>query len=519
MYSFSNALERAALVNRNGTATSFRGRRTTWGETLDRVRRIAGVLVDSGVVDGDRVAMLGVNSDTLYQCLFAATWAGGVAIPINMRLAAPEIAECLNDAKCKVLLLDEAFLSLVPEIRRAAPSVARIVCLGAADESLQVPALEQRIAEREPIDDCGRGGDDLAALYYTGGTTGRAKGVMITHEGMIVNVLQWVTAVGVKPSDVLLVIAPLFHLVGGLNAMVAAVLAAQAVMVEKFDPPEVVRIIREAGVTKAAMVPVMIEAIVAWLDANPTDLSTLRKISYGGAPMTEAGLRRTLRAFPDTRFYQIYGQTEGGPNISMLPPEYHVLEGEHSGRLRSAGQAIPGTVITILDSEDRPLPAGAVGEIAVRGLTISPGYWKLPDVTAEANRGGWLHTGDMGYVDEDGFIYIVDRLKDMIITGGENVYSAEVENVVGAHPAVAQCVVIGIPSEQWGEQVHAIVRLNAGMQATEEDIIAHCRKSLGGFKCVRSVEFRDEPFPVSGANKILKRELRAEYWKDHERSV
>ena len=514
MYSFSKALQRAALVNPGGTATWYRGRETSWTESLERVRKYAGVLADAGVANGDRVAMLGLNTDTLYQCFFAVPWAGGVSVPLNYRLAVPELGECLSDAECKVLLIDESYLPLVPDIRRAAPGVKAIISLGAADDSLGVPALSQLAESREPLEDQGRGGDDIVALYYTGGTTGRAKGVIITHEGMIVNILQWLHAVSVTPRDVLLVIAPMFHLVGGLNALAVTVLAARAAIADKFDPAEVVRTIEEVGVTKAALVPIMVEAIVNYLDENEADLSTLKKISYGGAPMTETGLRRALSALPNTRFYQIYGQTEGGPNISMLAPEYHVLEGEHAGKLRSAGKPISGTIVTILDANDQPLPSGQVGEIAVQGLTLSPGYWKMPDVTAEANRNGWLHTGDMGYLDEEGFIFIVDRLKDMIITGGENVYSAEVENVVGAHPAVFQCVVIGIPSERWGEQVHAIVRLNEGMQASEEDIIAHCRKSLGGFKCVRSVEFRKVPFPVSGANKILKRELRDEYWKD-----
>src|SRR5690606_29189965 len=238
-----------------------------------------------------------------------------------------------------------------------------------------------------------------------------------------------------------------------------------------------------------------------------------------GAPMTEAGLGGALRALPGVRFCQIYGQTEGGPNISILHHEYHVLEGPNAGKLRSAGQPMPGTIVAILDEEDRPVPQGEVGEICVRGLTISPGYWNQPEETAKAQRNGWLHTGDAGYFDEDGFLYIVDRLKDMIITGGENVYSAEVENVVSLHEAVAECVVIGIPNERWGEQIHAIVRLKEGHTCTEEELMAHCRKHLAGYKCVRSVEFRSEPFPLSGANKILKRELRARYWRDRERNV
>lgn len=507
------------MVNPNGVATHFRGRVTTWRETRDRVRQMAGVLHQAGLRDNERVGMLAVNSDHLYQSLFATAWAGGVAVPINMRLAVPEIAECLNDADCKILLIDQAFLADVPDIRAAAPQLETVICLDAADNHEHAPAFELLMQSAQPLQDQGRGGDDLVALYYTGGTTGRAKGVMTTHEGMIVNILQWTAVIGVNHKDRLLIIAPMFHLVGGLNALVAAVLAATAVIVDRFDPAELVATIRDAGVTKAALVPVMIDAILDQLEKEPVDLSCLRRISYGGAPMTETALRRALKGLPSTRFYQVYGQTEGGPNITTLTHEYHVLEGDYAGKLRSAGKAVPGTRVRILDENDQPLPAGEIGEIAVTGLTISPGYWNLPEVTAETQRNGYHHTGDMGYVDEEGFLYVVDRLKDMIITGGENVYSAEVENVVSKHPAVSQCVVIGIPSEQWGEQVHAIVRLKPGQECSETELIAHCRERLSGFKCVKSVEFREEPFPVSGPGKILKRELRDAYWKDHERNV
>jgi long-chain acyl-CoA synthetase len=263
----------------------------------------------------------------------------------------------------------------------------------------------------------------------------------------------------------------------------------------------------------------MLDGIVNYLTDSKTELPTLRKITYGGAPMTESSLKRALQALPHTKFFQVYGQTEGGPNISVLNPEYHVLSGEHANKLRSAGHPIPGTDVLILDPEGLPLPANEVGEICVRGLTISPGYWNLPDETSEAHRGGCLHTGDAGYLDEEGFLFIVDRIKDMIITGGENVYSAEVENVICMHPAVAECAVVGIPSERWGESIHAIVRLREGESTTEEELMAHCRQYLAGFKCARSVDFRQEPFPVSGAGKVLKRELRAPYWKGHERKA
>lgn len=508
---------RAALVNGKGVATRYEGRELTWNETLDRVRRVAAALLSLGVREGDRVALIGGNSDTLLHCLFGVTWAGGVAVPVNTRLAAPEIAYCLNDSGSRILLVDDDYWHYVPEIRNSLTTVERIVPISGNPEG--TANLTELASSLDPAEDRGRGGSDIAALYYTGGTTGRAKGVILTHEGFIVNVLQWALSIGVTHRDVILIVAPMFHLVGGLNAVAAVLLAASACLVRRFDVPTILREIDACQVTKAALVPVMVDAIVNHPDTARANLASLQRISYGGAPMTEAGLRRALRALPGVRFCQIYGQTEGGPNISILHHEYHVLEGPNAGKLRSAGQPMPGTIVAILDEEDRPVPQGEVGEICVRGLTISPGYWNQPEETAKAQRNGWLHTGDAGYFDEDGFLYIVDRLKDMIITGGENVYSAEVENVVSLHEAVAECVVIGIPNERWGEQIHAIVRLKEGHTCTEEELMAHCRKHLAGYKCVRSVEFRSEPFPLSGANKILKRELRARYWRDRERNV
>jgi long-chain acyl-CoA synthetase len=519
MYSLTQALCRAALVKRQGIATQYQGRNLTWAETLESVRGIAGALASKGISDNDRVAIWGGNSDVYYQCLFATPWAGGIAVPVNTRWAPAEIVYCLNDSGSRVLLVDESFLGMAAEIRDSLETVELIVSLGKSDPSLGIPSLDDLIGACEPIDDRGRGGDDIAYLYYTGGTTGRSKGVIVTHDHMITNVMQWAKVTGPDENDIILVIAPMFHIAGGMNAVAAAVLGAGICIVQKFDPAEVVREIADCGVTNAALIAVMVDVIVNYLEASSTELPKLKTITYGGSPITQAGLKRAMKALSHTQFYQVYGQSEGGPNISILPPKYHVLEGEHAGKLKSAGQPIPGTNVVIMDENDAPLPAGEVGEICVRGLTISPGYWNLPEQTADAQRGGWLHTGDAGYLDEDGFLYIVDRVKDMIITGGENVYSAEVENVLSMHPAVAECAVIGIPSKRWVEKIHAVVRLREGKSTTEEELIAHCRELLGGFKCPRSVEFREEPFPLSGAAKVLKRELRAPYWEGQERKV
>ncbi len=519
MYSLSQALQRAATVNHGGVASRCQGRRMTWAQTLERVQRLAAVLRGLSLAPGDRVAILAGNSDSYFHLLFAIAWAGGVAVPLNTRLAPEELLHCLDDSGSRFLVVDDAFVGLAGKLRDRAQAIESFIYAGtAACPAGQVP-LEALLAEAAPVADAGRSGTDLFALYYTGGTTGRSKGVMLTHDGVVVSSLQWAFEIGVGRDDILLIVAPMFHLVGGLNSIAAAVLGAGICLMPRFEVRTLLQTIAAEQVTKIALVPTMITAILAHPEIANFDLSSVRRISYGGSPISETLLRRTLEIMPHVRLYQVYGQTEGGPSISVLKPEYHLPGAHGEGKLRSAGQPFVGTQLIIVDESDKPVPAGQVGEICVRGLTVSPGYWKLPDDTAHAQRGGWLHTGDAGYLDEDGFLYIVDRIKDMIITGGENVFSPEVENVLGAHPAVAECAVFGIPDERWGERVHAIVRLQEGCSASAEELIAHCRRQLAAYKCIRSVDFRSEPFPLSGANKILKRELRAPFWEARSRRI
>lgn len=517
-YSLSQVLRRAALVNRNGIASRFQGHRTSWQQTLERVQKIAAVLLELGLAPGDRVAILAGNGETYFQLIFAIPWAGGVAVPLNTRLGPEEMLHCVNDSGSRFLLVDDAFADMAAKLPAGTHTIEQVLHMGGATPPGE-HSLEALVRDASPVADAGCGGSDLFALYYTGGTTGRSKGVMLTHDGAVINSLQWALEVGVGRDDLLLIVAPMFHLVGGLNSIAAGVLAAGVCMMPRFEVDTLLKLVVSERVTKIALVPTMMTAILAHPDIATYDLSSLRRISYGGSPITETLLRQTLEIMPHVQLYQVYGQTEGGPTISILKPEYH-LPGPHGeGKLRSAGQPIAGTEVAILDETDAPLPAGQVGEIGIRGLTVSPGYWNLPEQTAEACRSGWLHTGDAGYFDGDGFLYIVDRIKDMIITGGENVYSQEVENVLGAHPAVAECAVFGVPDEQWGERVHAVVRLRIGASAAADELMTHCRKTLAAYKCVRSIDFRTEPFPLSGANKILKRELRAPFWQERARQV
>jgi long-chain acyl-CoA synthetase len=283
-----------------------------------------------------------------------------------------------------------------------------------------------------------------------------------------------------------------------------------------FDPAPVMALVERHAVTSTVMVPTMIGMLLAHPEFRPERLVSLRMLTYGASPMPGALLEQLLTLFPTIDIYQGYGMTEASAVLTALGPDDHRAGGE---RLRSAGRPVPGVVLSIQDAEGRPLPAGETGEVCARAGNFMREYWNKPDATTEAFRGGWYHSGDAGYLDKDGYLYLVDRVKDMIVTGGENVYSVEVENAIASHPAVAQVAVIGIPSEKWGEAVHAIVVVREGATVTEDEIVAHAREYIAGYKLPKSVELRTEPLPLSGALKVLKRELRAPYWEGRDRAV
>lgn len=519
MLSLTQFVRRAAHVNAKGIATICGDRRHTWSQFMDRVTRAAGMLQNLGLEANERVAILSPNSDTYLEYLFSVNWAGGVIVPVNTRLAAPEIVYWVNDAEAKILVVAEPFVDVISTIRGQFTHVEHIIYLGNDECPEEFLQHEKLLTEAQAVADAGRGGDDLAALFYTGGTTGRSKGVMITHQGLFINILQWINGVGVTQDDRFLIIPPMFHAAGGENSMAVVALAGTAYFMPQFDVLAALQAIESERLTKLPLVATMLDMVINHPQIDDFDLSSVEKITYGASPIHERILKRSLEVFPHANFCQIFGQTEGGPSVTALPPKYHVTEGPNAGKLKSVGLPLIGVDLTILDEAGNELPSGETGEICIRGPGVSPGYWNLPEATVETQHGGWLHSGDAGYVDEDGFLFIADRIKDMIISGGENVYPAEVEGVLLKHTAIAECAVIGIPSEKWGEQVHAIVRLEPGQSLTEEDLVTHCRQHLAGYKCVRSVEFREQPFPLSAMNKILKRELRKPYWEKEGRSI
>ena len=514
--SLTQLVKRASQVNRDGFATAFGDRRRTWAEFRDRVSRLAAGIRSLGVEPGDRVGMLALNSDRYLEWFFAVPWAGGVFVPVNTRLAPPEIAHWLNDSRTEVLFVGDHFTAAVTELRDQLETVRERVHLGDGPPPVDFHSFEQLIDGHEPLRDVERSGADLAGLFYTGGTTGRSKGVMLSHHNLISNALHVLAPLGWRQDDVFLHAAPMFHLADGVLTFCAAALAGSNCFIETFEPAAMLRAIERHRVTRALLVPTMVILLVAHPESRDRDLSSLRGLVYGASPMPEAVIRKAMALMPHVRFHQAYGQTEAAPVLTLNGPENHVTDGPNAARLRSAGQAVPGVEIAVFDEYDREVPRGTVGQICARGNNVMLGYWDLPELTAQTLAGGWLHTGDGGCMDEDGFLYVVDRMKDMIISGGENVYSAEVENAIHQHPAVSECAVIGIPDEKWGERVHAIVRLEDGQSLDQAGLFAHCRRLIASYKCPRSAEFRSEALPQSGAGKVLKAELRRPYWEGHE---
>ena len=515
----SSVIRRAVQVNRAGIATDYLERQRTWPEFADRIARFAGALNGLGVRAGDRVAMLALNSDRYLEYFFAVPWAGAVFVPINTRLAAPEIVHWLNDSGACTLLIDDNFAPVLPKIMEHLESRPRLIHVGdqAAPDGME--AYETLLGAADPIAPMDRGGDELAGLFYTGGTTGRSKGVMLSHRNLLINALQFAAEVGFKRETVYLHAAPMFHLANGAATFAISTMAGSSTIITAFEPKAVLEQVQDRRVSLALLVPTMVNMVVYHPEVENYDLSSIRDVLYGASPMPEAVIRRALEVLPSARFHQAYGQTEAGPVLTFLGPERHVSEGPLAGKMKSAGQAIPGVEVAILDENDNEAPRGTVGEICAQGENIMLGYWQQEELTAETLRNGWLHTGDGGYMDEDGYVFVVDRVKDMIISGGENIYSAEVENAIYAHPAVAECAVIGVPDEKWGEKVHAIVRCAEGKEVDAEALMAHCHELIAGYKCPRSVEFVNEPLPLSGAGKILKTELRKPYWQNQERQV
>jgi long-chain acyl-CoA synthetase len=512
-------LRRALQVNRSGTATIFGQRTQHWAAFATRTAKLAGALTRLGFQPGDRIGILALNSDRYLESFFGLAWGGFVFVPINTRLAPPEIVFWLTDSGCTGLLVDDTFIPILPAVLPQTPELPHIIHIGDGPTPDGQVSYESLIANALPAADAGRRGQDLAGIFYTGGTTGRSKGVMLSHANILANAQNIQPATPINNRTRFIHAAPMFHLADGAMTFLVTAFGGSHTFLPRFDPGAFLRMVEEHGVTTALIVPTMINMLVHHPEVTQHDLSTLRGCIYGASPMPEAVIRRAMEVMPRVQFTQAYGQSEASPVMTLMPPEYHVFEGPSAGRMKSAGRAALGCELRIMDEDDNEVPPHTVGEICGRGPMIMLGYWKQPDLTAHTLRNGWLHTGDGGYLDEEGFLFVVDRMKDMIVSGGENVYSAEVEEALYSHKAVAECAVIGVPDDTWGERVHAVVRLKPGTTATDKDLIATCHERIANYKCPRSVTIQSDPLPISGAGKILKAELRRPYWQGLEKRV
>jgi acyl-CoA synthetase (AMP-forming)/AMP-acid ligase II len=392
-----------------------------------------------------------------------------------------------------------------------------VVYLGDGPTPAGLHHYEALIEAGPAVPDARRQGNDLAGIFYTGGTTGVAKGVMLSHQSLWSSSISIGAALRLSSETRYLHAAPMFHLADGGMTYAVSLFGGSHVVLPAFDAAAFLEIMEREQITHALLVPTMIRLMLDCPDLERRDLTSWTHLFYGASPMTESVLHELMARLPHVRLAQAYGQTELSPLCSVLEPEWHVLEGPKSGKLRSAGRPGLCVEVKIANDDGAEQPRGIVGEVWVRGPNTMLGYWNKPEQTAATLVDGWVRTGDGAYMDEDGFIFIVDRIKDMIVSGGENVYSAEVENALMQHPIMAECAVIGVPDETWGERVHAIIVARAPI--TEEAVIAHCKTLIANYKCPRSVEFRSEPLPKSGAGKILKTELRRPYWSEKVRLV
>ena len=510
-------LHKALQERPHATVLVCGARRSDFAGFVDRVARLAAVLQSLGLTAGDRVGMLGLNSDRYVEYLYATWWAGGVINPVNIRWSAREVAYSLDDCDTRILLADPHFSAVAAEQRQLSSSLKTLVHFGDGPCPEGFMDAEALMAAATPVADARRGGSDLAAVMYTGGTTGLPKGVMLSHGNLYTSQLSSNMAAARPDESVGLNMAPMFHVGGaGLTLQLMMRLAKQ-VIIPAFDELAVLQALQAERCSETFMVPTMLKRLIEHPRFAEFDSSSLQLVLYGAAPIDDALLLQALDKLPRAQFCQLYGMTELSPVITALPAWCHAPD-QPAARRRSAGRPVPIAEVRIVDRAGRPLPNGTVAEIAARGPMVMQAYWNKPEQPAEVLRDGWMHTGDGGVMDADGFVYVVDRLKDMVVTGGENVYSAEVENAIAQLPQVSMCAVIGVPDEKWGERVHAVVVLREGQLLTAEALLAHCKQLIAGYKCPRSVEFVDA-IPLSPAGKLLKYKLREQHWAGRERKV
>ncbi|MFU8817394.1 MAG: class I adenylate-forming enzyme family protein [Pseudomonadales bacterium] len=503
MHTFADPLRRALQLAPDKTAVIAAEARFSYRQFHERCQRLAGVLDALGVEQGERVAILAANGHPYLETYVAVPASGRVVVPLNTRHAEPELEYALQDSGARVLITDR-------DPGRLGAVVEHVISIPERYESALAGAEPAMLGQ-------GVSENDLAGLFYTGGTTGKSKGVMLSHRNLIANTFHWLATVPQHPDDRFLIIAPLFHAAGSNGVLGSIWTAGCQVTLDAFDPERALDLIEHHGITETLGVPTMLAAMAEAQLKQPRNVATLRMLAHGGSPIATEVLRRCARAFPAARLVEVYGATELSPLATTLVGEETLLD---DPRARSCGPAILGNEIRILNPAGEDVVRGEVGEVVVRGPNVMQGYWNKPEQTHAVLKDGGYWTGDLGYLDEQGYLYLVDRSKDMIVTGGENVYCTEVEEALYLHEAVLEAAAFGVPDDKWGEAVWAVVVPRDEFHNIDpQEIIAFCKTQIAGYKVPKGIDLRHEPLPKSGPGKVLKRELRAPFWEGQDRSV
>jgi long-chain acyl-CoA synthetase len=523
-YTVAGLIRHVARVQPDHEMLVLGEERRTWGEEFDVACQIGQAARRDGLTAGDRIAFLDRNGLAYFDVLFGGALLGAVNVAVNWRLAPAEMAAIIDDSQAPVLVVHSDYLNALDEMRSGLPHVRRIVVIG---DDARGPCVDPRAITFDdwtagcPAEDPGHVGTpgEVSMQLYTSGTTGLPKGVMLTNANMSAAIEAANETFHISDDTVSLVAMPLFHIGGSGWALCGMSRGGRSVILRDVDPNLLLELIARERITEMFLVPAVLMFLLATPSLETTDLSSLRIIFYGASPISEDVLVKCMHAF-GCAFCQVYGMTETTGAITSLPFEDHDPTGPRRGLLRSAGKPHESVELRIVDPETgTDAPVGGVGEVWTRSPFNMAGYWgKEGETAATVSEDGWLRTGDAGYFDADGYLYLHDRIKDMIVSGAENVYPAEVENVLLSHPAVADAAVIGVPHETWGETVKAIVVLAPGASLDEASIVEHCRANLAHYKCPTSVDVTDA-LPRNPSGKILKRELRAPYWAGKERAI
>lgn len=509
-----------ALKQPDKVALKFEGQNLTYRDFEKHSNKVANGLLSLGLKPDERVGYLGKNSHHFYELLFGIAKAGGVICPINWRLAVPEVAYILKDAQVRLLFLGKEYLDILEALKIAVPALEFIILMEPPTTELSLyQDWRDQFTDKDPK--VPRDGNDAFAQLYTSGTTGHPKGAVLSNRALLTPLMRYreieSPAWNVwNKKDVSLIAMPCFHIGGTAWGLMTLGNGATGVIMREFDATKILTFIDEFKISKIFLVPAAMQFVVNQPNARDIDYSQLKYILYGASPIPLGLLKQCIDVF-GCGFVQMYGMTETAGTIVTLSPEDHDPRG--NSRMRSAGKAVEGVEVAVLDADGNSLPTGEIGEIATRSSMNMNGYWNLPEATAKTiTHDGWLRTGDAGFLDEDGYLYIHDRMKNMIISGGENIYPAEVENALYSHENITDVAVIGVPDDKWGEAVKACVVLKDGVTMSEEQIIDHAKSRIANYKCPKSVDFI-EALPRNASGKILHKELRKAYWDGKERAV